>query len=199
MHMAITSDVIKLRDCRLSFPRLFVPKSFQPGQPERYEASFLIDPTSKQGAKEIALICEQAESVLKQAFDGKVPKKIKLGFGYADGDPVTVGGVKFNSDVKEYDGYEGMFYIASNNRTRPAVVDRDRSPLVESDGKPYAGCYVNATITLWPQNNQFGQRVNANLRGVQFSRDGEAFGVKPVDADEEFDDIEDADDDDFLD
>lgn len=192
--MAITSEVIKLGNVRLSFPRLFVAKSFREGQPERYEGSFLIDPTSKQGAKQIENILAEAESVIKQKFSGKIPKKLKFGFGYADGDPMEIGGVRFNSEMKDYDGYEGMFYISSSNKTRPAVVDRDKTPLVEADGRPYAGCYVNGTVTLWPQDNEFGQRVNANLRGVQFLKDGDAFGVKPVDADEEFDDIDDGDD-----
>ena len=49
--------------------------------------------------------------------------------------------------------------------------------------------------------NEFGKRINANLRAVQFVKDGEAFGVKPVDAEDEFDVLEgDAagGDDDFL-
>lgn len=191
-----TSEVIRLKGARLSFPRLWEPKSFREGQPARFEGSFLIDASSKAGQAQIAKILEEAEGVIKAKFNGKIPKKLKFGFGYADGDDFKIGNVSFHSEPKEYDGYEGMFYISSANKTRPTVVDRDRSPLVAEDGKPYAGCYVNGTITLWAQDNEYGQRVNANLRGVQFLKDGEAFGVKPVDADEEFDEIEDEDFDD---
>jgi hypothetical protein len=190
-----TSEVIKLAKARLSFARLFVPKAFREGQKARYEGTFLIDPSSKAGQAQIDLILAEAKGVIEAKFQGKIPKTLKFGFGYADGDDFMIGKTKFHSDVKEYDGYEGMFYVATANTTRPTVVDRDRSPLAEEDGKPYSGCYVNGTITLWAQDNEFGQRVNGNLRGCQFYKDGEAFGVKPVDADEEFDDIEDADED----
>ena len=188
--MSTTSEIIKLPKARLSFARLFVPKAFREGQKERYEGSFLIDVSSKAGQAQIKTILAQATAIAKEKFNGKIPKTLKFGFGYSDGSDFKLGSVNFHSEPKEYDGYEDTFYVACANTTRPAVVDRDRSPLIEADGKPYSGCYVNGTLTLWAQDNEFGQRINANLRGVQFYKDGDAFGVKPVDADEEFDDIE---------
>jgi hypothetical protein len=200
--MSTTSEVIKLARARLSFARLFTPKAFRQGQKERYEGTFLIDPSSKAGQAQIKNILSEATKIAKEKFNGKIPKTLKFGFGYADGSDFKLGDVNFHSEPKEYDGYDGMFYLASANTTRPTVVDRGRTPLVEADGKPYSGCYVNGTVTLWAQDNEFGQRINANLRGVQFYKDGEAFGVKPVDADEEFDDIEEEfedEEEDFLD
>lgn len=40
----------------------------------------------------------------------------------------------------------------------------------------YSGCYVNAQIGFWLQDNKFGRRVNAELLAVQFAEDGDAFG-----------------------
>lgn len=190
-----TSEIIKIPNARFSFPQIFKAKAFREGQDPRFEGSALLDPSDKEHAKVIKTILAEAEAVVKDKFGGKVPKKLKFGFGYANGDDFKVGGVTFHSDVKEYDGYEDMFYLSASNKTRPTVVDRQRNPLTEEDGRPYAGCYVNMSVTLWAQDNEFGQRVNANLRAVQFVKDGEAFGVKPVDAEEEFDEIEDIDDD----
>ena len=51
-------------------------------------------------------------------------------YGYADEDELV------------YDGYEGMFYLRAALDTRPVIVDADLTPLDSSDGKPYAGCYV---------------------------------------------------------
>lgn len=86
-------------------------------------------------------------------------------------------------------------YVSARSKTRPSVFDQQRQELTESDGKPYSGCYVNASIELWAQDNDFGKRVNAQLRGVQFLRDGDAFGggARPADADE-FDEIAVSDD-----
>ncbi len=59
---------------------------------------------------------------------------------------------------------------------RPLVLDKDaKTHLYATDGKPYAGCYVNASIDIWAQDSQYGKRVNAGLRGVQFIRDGDKF------------------------
>lgn len=194
-----TSEPIKLPLARLSFPRLFKPKSFREGQPARFESSFLLDPSDKAHKAIIDEIVETAEELLLEEFNGKIPKGAEMCFGYADASDIQIGTLKWRGKEKEYDGYEGMFYISSSNQTRPTVVDRNNDPLVEEDGKPYAGCYVDGSITLWTQDNEYGKRVNANLRAVRFRKDGDAFGRKPVDADEEFDILDDEDDDDFLD
>jgi hypothetical protein len=66
------------------------------------------------------------------------------------------------------------------------LINRDKSPVVESDEVIYAGCYVNASVDIWIQDNNFGKRVNGNLHGVQFVRAGEPFGAGDVDALEDF-------------
>jgi len=190
-----TSEKILLGDgknpVRLSFPRLFQAKAFRPDQKARFEATFLLDPSIKSHAATIAQIKAEAKRIAEEQFGPKLPKGILFCWG--------------NGDDKEYDGYAGMFYIASSNQTRPVVQDRDRTPLAEEDGRPYAGCYVVGTITLWVMDNAFGKRINANLRGVQFVKEGDAFGVRPVDAEAEFealpDDVggDDGEDDDSAD
>jgi len=194
-----TSDVIMLPNVRLSFPKLWTPSAFREGQQARYEAAFLLDPASKAHKKVISKITETAETLLLEAFKGKIPDTVECCFGYSDASPIEIGSLEWRGKKKSYDGYEGMFYLTSaNSKMRPTVVDQKRAPLVEADGRPYPGCMVNGTVTLWVQDNEFGKRVNANLRGVQFVADGEAFGVKPVDAEDEFDVVDTGDlDEDF--
>lgn len=85
-----------------------------------------------------------------------------------------------------YDGYEGNFFVSARSETRPTVVDRDRKPLIAADGRIYSGCYVNAQVEVWAQDNSFGKRINTQLLGVQFSRDGDSFsaGAAPADPDD---------------
>ena len=59
----------------------------------------------------------------------------------------------------------------------------------EPSGRPYAGCYVNAVLEFWAQDNKFGKRVNATLMGVQFFRDGDAFSGGGAASDDDFDDV----------
>jgi hypothetical protein len=80
-------------------------------------------------------------------------------------------------------------FVSSRNKTRPLVIDRDKSPLTAQDGRPYAGCFVHASIELWAQDNAYGKRINASLRGVQFFKDGDAFAGGGAASDDEFDDI----------
>lgn len=84
------------------------------------------------------------------------------------------------------DGYKDMFYVAGNSKKRFTIVDGDRSPLTAADGRPYSGCYVNAIVQVWAQNNKYGKRINAQISGVQFLRHGESFGGGRVAAAEEF-------------
>uniref|UniRef100_UPI0025B91E9B ssDNA-binding protein n=1 Tax=Candidatus Symbiopectobacterium sp. TaxID=2816440 RepID=UPI0025B91E9B len=74
-------------------------------------------------------------------------------------------------------------------KARPLVIDRDRSALTAADGKPYAGCYVNATIDIWAMDNNFGKRINASLGGVQFLCDGDAFAGGGVATPDDFENM----------
>jgi len=102
-----------------------------------------------------------------------------------------------DGDLENWDGYEGCWYISANAQLadRPLVLTNRK----DADGKwipaepggaaaPYAGCWVNATIVVWCQDNEHGKRLNCQLKALQFLKDGEAFGAAPVDAQEEFDD-----------
>jgi len=71
------------------------------------------------------------------------------------------------------EGYAGVMFVSASNKLKPLVIDGNKSPLSATSGKPYSGCYVNARIQLWPQDNKWGKRINASLMGVQFLRDGE--------------------------
>lgn len=169
---------IKLQNVRLSFPNLFKPKAINDGEP-KYGAAFLLN--KKDDAAQIDLVRTTMRKIAGEKFGGeaKIPKGIKA--------------CLHDGSEKDYDGYgDEVMFISASSSQRPTVVDRNRTPLTADDGRPYAGCYVNAVIRLWVQDNQFGKRVNAQLQGVQFVRDGEAFGEKPFNAEEEFEEIADS-------
>jgi hypothetical protein len=188
--MAITSEKIKLVKVRLSFPVLYTPKSFAPGQDPKYQATFLLDPSDAEHAKAIKEIKKQAKKIAMEAF-GEVPKGLKKCFGLA----------KDHDKKSEYDGYQGMFYISTANTSPPVLADQHKKPLDQADGKFYAGAFVTTVVTLWTQDHPVGGKgINANLRIVQFVKDGEAFGGNaPANIDDELDEVDsddsDADDD----
>ena len=105
------------------------------------------------------------------------------------------GVVKDGDSKAEYSGFEGNAFVSTRSDKRPNVYNRDGSQLTESDGVVYSGCYAHVMIEVWAQDNQYGKRINAQLTGVMFSRDGDSFGggATPATADD-FADLSAADD-----
>lgn len=170
---------IKLNNVRLSFAQLFEAKTVNGEGKPAFSASFLINPNDPQ----VKTINEAIEAVAKDKWGTKADATLKV-MRTADKTCLHSGDLKAN-----YDGFEGMLYISSRNALRPLVIDVDKSPLVAEDGKPYSGCFVNASVELWAQDNNYGKRINATLMGVQFFKDGESFSGGGVADADDFDDL----------
>lgn len=171
---------IALANVRLAFPALFEAKTVNGEGEPAFSASFILPANHPQ----IAKIKEALEQLGKDKWGAKWPQ-VKKEIEAKDRTALHDGDTK-----ADYEGYAGNFFISARNKTRVTVVDRDRTPLVQADGKPYAGCYVNASIELWCQDNNYGKRINASLRGVQFLKDGEAFAGGGVASEDEFEDLD---------
>lgn len=171
--------LVRLDDVRIAFPALFVAEQVGNKGKPAFSASFLMTPEHpaivaiKEGIKKAAVQKwgDEAAEVLQQLVAG-------------DRVCLRNGNAKAN-----YDGFAGNMYVSARGYTRPLVIAQDKSALVEQDGKPYSGCYVNAQISIWAQANQYGKRINAQLGGVQFLRDGESFGGGHVSDVSEFDTV----------
>lgn len=170
---------LKLNNVRLAFPVLFEAKTVNGEGKPAFSASFLIDPADPQ----VKVLNAAIEQVANEKWGAKAAAILKQ-MRATDKVALHDGDLKSN-----YDGFPGNLYVSARSTTRPLVINNDKSPLTEQDGKPYAGCYVNASIELWAQDNNYGKRVNASLRGVQFLRDGDAFAGGGAASEDEFDDI----------
>lgn len=182
---------IMLRDVRIAFASaIFTPESVRGGKP-RYSANFLLPPDHPQVDK----INSAMKAVAKAkwgddaaAIFKRLEKTDKLALH--DGDLKS-----------KYAGFAGNLYVAaaSQEAVRPTVLHKDgRTPIVASDGIIYSGCYVNVSLEFWAQGQEsgFGERINAQLRGVQFLRDGESFGGGQAAEADEFEDLSDTGEDD---
>lgn len=172
---------IILNNVRLAFPKIWEPEAFNGSGDPACSASFLIDPNTQKG--EIAKMAAAIKQVAADKWGAKADAMLKS--IVAKGDVCLRDG----AEKAEYDGFEGMKFVAARNKARPVVVDRNRTPLTQADGRPYGGCYVNASIDVWAQDNGYGKRINAKLLAVQFVRDGDAFGGGASGSAEDFDDI----------
>lgn len=167
---------------RLSFPDLFEAVQYQGTGPHNFRASFLIDPASQ----------------YKAAIDGAIQAVAKDKWGAKAGAilPTLVGNSQkccfVDGATKAYDGYAGNWALTATRpleKGRPLILDQQKQPLVAADGKPYAGCYVNASVEFWAQDNSYGKGIRCTLLGVQFARDGDAFSAGSVANPDDFEDI----------
>lgn len=169
------ADII-LKNVRLSFPDLFHPTEFKAGDGKpRWNATFLIEP----GSENDKLIRAEIEKEGKEAFKDKWAKTHATFTGNAN---------KYcylDGSNKEYDGYDGKWYLSTHRpaklrsgatNPRPAIIDRDKSPLTAEDGRPYAGCVVNAKVSIWAQTGE-NPGIRASFSVVQFASDGDAFSA----------------------
>lgn len=180
---------------RCAFINVFEPTAMDGGDPA-FNGKFIVDPADKATVKKLdeamlAVAKEKWGAKAQQVFDNlvKTGKKPEVGFVK---EPYK------NKDGDAYDGFEDMFYVTAKTSTRPLLIDRDKTPLVQSDGRPYSGCKAIIQVEFWAQDNKWGRGIRAQLKGLQFHSDGDAFsGGAPASADD-FDDIADGVDADDL-
>lgn len=174
---------LKISMARGAFLAVFEPKKFadsDEGKPS-YSSSLLLAKEDPQ----IKFINAKIDEVAKEKWQEKSAGILKT---MRASDRTCL----HDGDMKEqYEGFPGHYFIAARNQSRPLVIDRDKTPLTEKDGRPYSGCYVNAILDIWAMDNKYGKRVNATLKGIQFVKDGDAFsGSAPASVDA-FDDLSD--------
>jgi hypothetical protein len=120
------------------------------------------------------------EAVAKEKWGAKAPAILKQIRAAGKG-------VIKDGDLKaSYAGFEGNNFVSARSDKRPNVYHSDGSQLTESDGVIYSGCYGHGIVEVWAQDNQYGKRINAQVTGVAFSRDGDSFGggATPATADD---------------
>lgn len=172
---------ILLENVRLSYPNLFTPTRGPKGdQKPSFGANFIFPPDHPAVAKLRAAFPavaaakwgNRADAILKQLL---ATDRVCLHNG---------------AGKATQPGYDGNLFVSSRAQIRPSVLDKDRTPVDEASGKVYSGCYVNAVIELWCQDSPaYGKRINAQLAGVQFFADGDAFAAGTAASADEFPDL----------
>lgn len=183
-----TQKIITLQDVRLSYAFLFNPMigTDDKGNTTRNFCTHAIMAPNHPG---IALL-KAAQKEVAQAKWGAQALAIMQSLSGQDKLALHSG----NISKPGQEGYEGNFYVSANSKQRPTLVETRGGvnvQLVESDGRPYSGCFANVMVAVYAQDPKgekakFGKRINAQLMGVQFLRHGDAFGGGRVAKPEEF-------------
>jgi hypothetical protein len=162
-----TTGIVMIEDVRIAFAHGLWTASVVQGSTGKaaFSASFLLKP----GHKSIAVVQKAMLEVANAKWGAQGAEVLK---GLVAGGRVCL---RDGNSKPEIEGYPGNLFVSARSPTRPLVVDQNRQPLSQEGGKPYSGSYVNARLSIWAQQNSHGRRINAQLTGVQFVRDGEPF------------------------
>lgn len=173
---------VTLKMTRLAFAQIWEAKPFQTGATPKFNASFLFDPKSPN----VKLVQDAIQQVAKEKWKDKAASTLES----LKGNPNKF--CFLNGNTKpEYEGFPGNLFVRSSSTKRPTILDRDKTPLTQAEGRPYSGCYVNAIVDIWAQDNQYGKGVQCTLLGLQFVKDGDAFGGGTSVSADDFEDMSD--------
>ena len=178
---------IRIDNVRASYPHIDKPWAKSEKDRPKFSITGLAAKETHDEAKK--LLVEQINLLLTSSKIGKLAGEHKF---------------LRNGDDSGKDEAEGCWIIkASENPDRRPSVRNQRGNILSPDEIAeviYPGCFVNILIRPWPQNNEHGKKINANLIGVQFAGKGERFGEAPIDDEDVWDEVDtgamDLDDDD---
>lgn len=172
---------IVIRNARLSFVRVA-----EPDDNGKYSTAILI-------AKDNPAVAKIKEITEALIFEGKqdgsmfkgVPDK-KILTPLHDGD----------EDRPDAAGYKGMYYLNARTKTKPQVLDKFKQRITDGEllnEKVYSGVYAHVSVSLYNYNNN-SIGVGVSLGNIMSLEYGEKLGGGKS-ADQDFADIEAADDD----
>lgn len=187
----ITPKIIKettvvLGPCRLSYTHLLQRHSHNGEGEGKYSTNILIPKSAKETVAAVRGAIEAAKRAgVISKWGGKEPKKLELAL--RDGDV----------DREDDPIYAGHYFLNAKASTRPGVVDRDGSPIVDEE-EVYSGMWALVSVSMFPYDVNGNRGVACGLNNVKKWRDGERLGGR-ASAESDFAGIDLNDDDDTVD
>ena len=149
---------------RFSYANVFVPKAAQEGGKEKYSVSILIPKKNKKTLADIGAAVEVAAELGKAKFKNKDPKKVKnFKWPLRDGD----------EERDDDENYAGMMFVNASSDNKPAVVDPDRDPILDSDDF-YSGCWGRASVNFYAFSVNGNIGIACGLNNLQKLKDDES-------------------------
>lgn len=175
-------------EVRLSYAYLFAPRQNDQGK-DTWSTLLLIP---KSDTRTIRALKAAAEEALKEGLaNGKLKPNTSLKNAWGtlkDGDE--------RDDLDERPEYAGNYYMNVTAYRQPGIVDRSLNPIMDS-AEVYSGCFARVSINSYAYNSNGKRGVTFGLNHVQKVRDGDFLGGVTR-AEDDFDALEDADDEDLL-
>jgi hypothetical protein len=169
---------------RASYVHIFEPQSINGSEP-KYSCSFIIPKNDAETVAKLQAAIEEAKQEGIPKWGGKIPPNLKL--------PLRDGDTEREDDP----AYANAYFINANSNEKPGVVDRRRIPITDPLAV-YSGCYVRASVSIYPFSTNGNKGLAVGLNNVQFWADGDPLNGR-MRAEDEFEALDADDEDDFLD
>ena len=101
-----------------------------------------------------------------------------------------------DKDRKGDEAYKNCWFVNANSTTKPGVVDADRNPILDSS-ELYSGIIGRASINFYAFNSNVNKGIACGLNNIQKLADGTPLGGHSR-AEDDFADVDDDEDEDFL-
>ena len=173
----------------MSYLNVNEPKTPLGGGTPKYSVSLIIPKSDTVTVEKIkaAIRAAYEEGQGKLRGSGKsVPPLENLKTPLRDGDKERGGD----------DAYANSYFVNANSTTKPGVVDADRNPILDSS-ELYSGIIGRASINFYAFNSNGNRGIACGLNNIQKLADGTPLGGHSK-AEDDFADLDDDDDEDFL-
>ena len=174
---------------RWSYANVWNPKAMAEGAKPKYSVSLII-------TKSDTVTIQKIKAAIKAAYE-EGQSKLK-GNGKSVPPLAAIKTPLRDGDVERPDDetYQNAYFVNANSPTAPGIVDADRQPIIDTS-EVYSGVYGRASITFYAFNSNGNKGIACGLNNLQKIADGEPLGGRSR-AEDDFADIDDEDDDDFL-
>ena len=173
----------------MSYLNVNEPKVPLGGGTPKYSVSLIIPKSDTVTIAKIRAAIQAAYSEGESKLKGSskfVPALEDLKTPLRDGD----------KDRKGDDAYKDSYFVNANSTTKPGVVDADRQPILETS-ELYSGIIGRASINFYAFNSNGNRGIACGLNNIQKLSDGTPLGGHSR-AEDDFADLDDDDDEDFL-
>ncbi len=148
--------------CRLSFTHVFQKYSPDGTGEGKYMTNVLIPKSEKKTVKALEDAIEAAKkAAITSKWGGREPKKIDQ--------PLRDG------DDKDDEVYADHFYLNAKCNTRPGVVDRKGTPIVDEE-EVYSGVWAMVSVTFYGYDVSGNRGIACGLNNIMKYKDDDRLG-----------------------
>lgn len=184
----MTTKVITGPKTRWSYANVWNPKSIN-GSTPKYSVSLIVPKSDTKTVNKI-------KAAIKEAYEEGL-SKLKGNSKSAPALSILKTPLR-DGDLERPDDpvYKNAYFINANATMAPGIVDKDRQEIIDHS-EVYSGVYGRASITFYAFNSNGNKGIACGLNNLQKIADGEPLGSRKR-AEDDFADLDDEDDDDFL-